>query len=80
MKKIKGPLKSAYFHIQMEIDDCEEIIRARERRQIDLSFNIIQGYRDKNVIKEFYENKQIIKSWKNQLKALKETEIIISVA
>lgn len=80
MKKIKGPLSILHFHIQMEIDDCEEIIRARKQRQINLAFNITLGYRNNDILREFNENKQTIKYWENQLKVLKETEIIISAA
>ena len=76
MRKIKGPLKTVYNDIQMEIDDLEVIIRSRYY-QINNLINdpTIDPAGKANMLSESFT---ALRYFKNQLKILKEKEIIIS--
>ena len=78
MRKIKGPLKTVYNDIQMEIDDLEVIIRSRYYQINNLiNDSTIDPAGKAKAVSEIFI---IIKHFKNQLKILKEKEIIISCA
>ena len=78
MRRIKGPLKTIFDDIQMEIDYLNAIIWVRYQiiEEITNNHALSLSYKAKLLSEHF----NMLNFWKNQLKILKEKEIIISCA
>ena len=78
MGKIKGPLKIAYANIQIEKDDCNQMIMIKRYAIYEL-FND-HGKHPYDFAIELKSHSDTIDWCKNQLKILEEKEKIISSA